>query len=1208
MSSTPIRVLAVDDEPDLCNLTKIFLEIPGEMEVDTVFSVQEARDALSKKRYDAVVSDYQMPGENGIQFLKSLRSSNDKTPFILFTGRGREEVVIEALNSGADSYLQKGGEPESQYAELGHRIKLLVRRHQAEEAVKESERRLSDIINFLPDATFAIDTGGHVIAWNKAIEEMTGIPANDIIGKGDYEYSLPFYGQRRPILIDLVSIPGEELTKDIYSNIKKEGHVLIAETSLPCPLGKYSVLLGKASVLYDHEGAVIGAIESIRDITESRNMEDALRAEQEKYVKTFIAVPDAVLITEVDTGTILLVNDAAFRLFGYTREELIGDSTVNLGIWSDPEERADFITLLREQGRVQEYMEQWRRKSGEVFSAEISADTVMLGSKEILISVIHDITQRAKIEEALRESESHLSTLVQTIPDLIWLKDTDGIYLSCNATFERFFDALQADIVGRTDYDFLDRELADFFIERDRMAIEAGKSISNEEWVTFKNDGHRVLLETIKTPMHDGHGTIIGVLGIGRDITERKRTEEALRQTNDELQAVNQQLAAAEEELRKQLNTIILSEDEWREEMAFSESLIESLPDIFYLYDAQTLRLVRWNKNYQEVSGYAQEEMFAKYFLDWHRADKAEAVLAAIHDCIEKGQASIEAPLVMKDGREIPYLLTVRRLDTRERSFLMGVGVDITERLQFESRLRRLNRELVAIKECNQAMTKAHTEQELLDEVCRIVCDAAGYRMAWIGMAEHDKTRSVRPSAWGGHDHGYVSQVNATWGEDERGLGPTGMCIKTKKTIFIQDFFNDARTGPWRESARMNGYRSSIALPLMDAGEAFGALMIYSDQINGFTTDEVKLLEEMTDDLAFGILSIRAKESQVKAEQTLRKGKERYSKLLATIPDLVIMTDINGSIVLVNEPTLIQSGYTSDEVIGHSLVSFMAPEDADKAIENIKRRIEGKLGLVEYHLIMKDGRRILFEVNGDVLRDPQGEPTGFVFVGRDVTEPRQMGLRLTDANKKLRVMTSITRHDIRNMLMALKGNLALMENERPNLSSDEHLRKVYASAERISLMIEFTKAYEDIGVHDPTWQDIRTLVESSTREVNLGQIKVINEVPDGTEVFADPMLIKVLHNLIHNALKHGGKVTTIRFYLQERDGVIAIVIEDDGVGISSNMKGNLFTEGFGKDHGLGLFLCREILAITGIRITEEGNSGKGAKFVMIPPKGGIRAE
>ena len=128
-------------------------------------------------------------------------------------------------------------------------------------------------------------------------------------------------------------------------------------------------------------------------------------------------------------------------------------------------------------------MEAWRRKSGEAFSAEISANTVMLGSKEILISVIHDITQRAKIEEALRESESIGVTLVQTIPDLIWLKDTDGVYLSCNATFERFFDAVQTDIVGRTDYDFLDRERRSL-IERDRMAIEARKPIINEEWVS----------------------------------------------------------------------------------------------------------------------------------------------------------------------------------------------------------------------------------------------------------------------------------------------------------------------------------------------------------------------------------------------------------------------------------------------------------------------------------------------------------------------------------------------------------------------------------------------------------------------------------------------------------------------------------------------------------------------------------------------------
>ena len=137
-----IHVLAVDDEPDLCALTKEFLEMNGEMSVDTTSSVKEARNALTKRRYDAIVSDYQMPGEDGIQFLKSLGTADERTPFILFTGKGREEVVIEALNNGADSYLQKGGMPAPMYVELEHRIRTAVRKRQADKEVEERNRKL----------------------------------------------------------------------------------------------------------------------------------------------------------------------------------------------------------------------------------------------------------------------------------------------------------------------------------------------------------------------------------------------------------------------------------------------------------------------------------------------------------------------------------------------------------------------------------------------------------------------------------------------------------------------------------------------------------------------------------------------------------------------------------------------------------------------------------------------------------------------------------------------------------------------------------------------------------------------------------------------------------------------------------------------------------------------------------------------------------
>jgi PAS domain S-box-containing protein len=144
-----------------------------------------------------------------------------------------------------------------------------------------------------------------------------------------------------------------------------------------------------------------------------------------------------------------------------------------------------------------------------------------------------EIAERRRIEHSLTESEGRLRSLLQTIPDLVWQKDVNGVFLACNTMFERFFGARETDIIGKTDYDFVDRELADFFRENDRKAMAAGRPSSNEEWVTFADDGHRALLETIKTPMFDAEGKIIGVLGIARDITERKRIEETLQKSRD---------------------------------------------------------------------------------------------------------------------------------------------------------------------------------------------------------------------------------------------------------------------------------------------------------------------------------------------------------------------------------------------------------------------------------------------------------------------------------------------------------------------------------------------------------------------------------------------------------------------------------------------------------------------------------------------------
>ena len=157
------------------------------------------------------------------------------------------------------------------------------------------------------------------------------------------------------------------------------------------------------------------------------------------------------------------------------------------------------------------------------------------GNLKEVQSVGRDITERKQIEEALSQSETYLRTLIHSIPDLVWLKDGGGVYLFCNSKFERFFGAKEKEIVGKTDYDFVAPDLADSFREHDKRAMAKGGPSINEEEVTYADDGHREILETIKTPIHGSDGRLIGVLGIARDITERKHAEEERKQLEDQL-------------------------------------------------------------------------------------------------------------------------------------------------------------------------------------------------------------------------------------------------------------------------------------------------------------------------------------------------------------------------------------------------------------------------------------------------------------------------------------------------------------------------------------------------------------------------------------------------------------------------------------------------------------------------------------------------
>lgn len=226
----------------------------------------------------------------------------------------------------------------------------------------------------------------------------------------------------------------------------------------------------------------------------------------------------------------------------------------------------------------------------------------------------------------------------------------------------------------------------------------------------------------------------------------------------------------------------------------------------------------------------------------------------------------------------------------------------------------------------------------------------------------------------------------------------------------------------------------------------------------------------------------------------------------------------------------------------------------------------------------------------------------------EIAERLKVEKALAEANKKLQLMASITRHDLRNQLTAIREylELSLARREKDPKNAWVDVDNAETVVNQTINTVEFTGEYQKIGVKSPVWKNARYLVDESGKDTNLGTIRLENAIPAAVEVYADPLVQKAFFNLIDNAVRYGKKTTTITFRFEESDEGGTLICEDDGIGIAPDEKEKIFVFEYGMNTGLGLFLVREILTITGITIRETGIPGKGARFEMKCPKGAVR--
>jgi PAS domain S-box-containing protein len=334
----------------------------------------------------------------------------------------------------------------------------------------------------------------------------------------------------------------------------------------------------------------------------------------------------------------------------------------------------------------------------------------------------------------------------------------------------------------------------------------------------------------------------------------------------------------------------------------------------------------------------------------------------------------------------------------------------------------------------------------------------------------------------------------------------------------------------------------------------------------------------------------------------LRKSEERYRKLADNLPDYILIHD--QEFIRYASPAVIRLlGTSRKTLVGQSIYSIQTPEcaRATRAFIDATRNGESPAPISEIDIQLRDStvRHCLIRT---VPIEEEGIPA-FLSVITDITGRKAAEDALFRVNKKLTILSSITRHDIKNQLIALSAYLELSKETLEDVpTASEYLKKEVKIAQTIEHQIDFTKIYEDMGTTAPVWQNISASVRRATAALPMRDVRVEIDRTD-LEIYADSLFEKVFYNLIDNALNYGGEtMTTIRISSLETGAGLVIACEDNGIGIPGEEKQNLFRQGYGKHTGLGLFLTREILSITGIIIAETSEPGKGARFEILVPK------
>ncbi|PVX23571.1 MAG: hypothetical protein CW691_10250, partial [Candidatus Bathyarchaeum sp.] len=610
--------------------------------VETALSVDEALEKMKSSEFDVVVSDYKIPEKNGLDFLKTLRRNKNNIPFILFTGQGREEVAIKALNLGADRFFNKFGPPETVYGELSYGVSQTVAQRRAEEALKTSEEKYRTIVELSPDGIVSVDVNGVITSVNSAILSRTGFSEEDFLGK-HFTQLLVTQNEPPPNYKKVVeAFLGGEFPESFEFNYTcKDG----TSRSSDARIG-----------LLKQNGNLVGLQVIFRDITARKQMEKQLKDSEERYRKVVANVPDSILTFDIN-GVVTSCNIASLALTGLSEEHVVGKHFSELAnqISTTSKELLPIFDSLVDGDIPEPFEISYHNKNGDPIFGEVHMSLITEKDKLTGFQVLmRDITKHKLEQKSLKESVKHFRDLAEFLPEVIFEMDTQGVirfvnhegYTSFGYSQEEFEKGLFAlDLLIPKDRDRCKKNME---------SVLRGESVGTTEYTGLRKDGSTFQIIVNSTPIvHDGQ--VVGLRGIMVDIDERKKTEKILKE----------------------------SEEKFR-------TLAEQSPNMIFINQAG--KVVYVNPTCEELMGYTKNEFFSDDFKFISLvAPKHRDVVNSNFQKHMKGEEapSVEYSLMTKNGKQIESILTTKLITYNGGPAILGIITDITKRKKIEEALQK---------------------------------------------------------------------------------------------------------------------------------------------------------------------------------------------------------------------------------------------------------------------------------------------------------------------------------------------------------------------------------------------------------------------------------------------------------------------------------------------------------------------------------------